>query len=142
MSLEIRGVDELTSELQRMAAKAGSEAADRALKAGARVILTEMKAQAQIDPKVRKGNLLKSLKLGSIVTAMKEQRSKIGVKRIQLGAYEKEHGQIAPHAHLVEYGHGGPHPAPPHPFVRPSFDRRADEAYDEMRRVLRNELKL
>lgn len=142
MSLEIKGVDELTSDLQRMAAKAGGEAADRALKAGARVILTEMKAQAQIDPKVRKGNLLKSLKLGSIVTAMKEQRSKIGVKRIQLGAYEKEHGQIAPHAHLVEYGHGGPYPAPPHPFVRPSFDRRADEAYDEMRRVLRNELKL
>lgn len=142
MSLEIKGVDELTSDLQRMAAKAGGEAADRALKAGARVILTEMKAQAQIDPKVRKGNLLKSLKLGSIVTAMKEQRSKIGVKRIQLGAYEKEHGQIAPHAHLVEYGHGGPHPAPPHPFVRPSFDRRVDEAYDEMRRVLRNELKL
>lgn len=142
MSLEIKGVDELTSDLQRMAAKAGGEAADRALKAGARAILTEMKAQAQIDPKVRKGNMLKSLKLGSIVTAMKEQRSKIGVKRIQLGAYEKEHGQIAPHAHLVEYGHGGPYPAPPHPFVRPSFDRRADEAYDEMRRVLRNELKL
>lgn len=142
MSLEIKGVDELTSDLQRMAAKAGGEAADRALKAGARVILTEMKTQAQIDPKVRKGNLLKSLKLGSIVTAMKEQRSKIGVKRIQLGAYEKEHGQIAPHAHLVEYGHGGPYPAPPHPFVRPSFDKRADEAYDEMRRVLRNELKL
>lgn len=142
MSLEIRGMDELTSDLQRMAAKAGNEASDRALKAGARIILTEMKAQAQIDPKVRKGNLLKSLKLGSIVTAMREQRSKIGVKRIQLGSYEKKHGQIAPHAHLVEYGHGGPHPAPPHPFIRPSFDKRADEAYDEMRRVLRDELKL
>ena len=142
MSLEIRGMDELTSDLQRMAAKAGNEASDRALKAGARIILTEMKAQAQIDPKVRKGNLLKSLKLGSIVTAMREQRSKIGVKRIQLGSYEKKHGQIAPHAHLVEYGHGGPHPAPPHPFILPSFDKRADEAYDEMRRVLRDELKL
>ena len=142
MSLAIKGVDELTSDLQRMAARAGNEASDRALKAGAKVILTEMKAQAQIDPKVRKGNLLKSLKLGSIVTAMREQRSRIGVKRIQLGSYEKKHGQIAPHAHLVEYGHGGPHPAPPHPFIRPSFDKRADEAYDEMRRVLRNELKL
>ena len=141
MSLEIRGVDELTSDLQRMAEKAGSEAADMALKAGAKVILTEMKAQAQIDPRVRKGNLLKSLKLGSIVTAMREQRSKIGVKRIELGSYEKKHGQIAPHAHLVEYGHGGPYPAPPHPFIRPSFDKRVDEAYDEMRRVLKNELK-
>jgi HK97 gp10 family phage protein len=26
----------------------------------------------------------------------------------------------APHAHLVEFGHGGPHPAPPHPFLRPA----------------------
>jgi HK97 gp10 family phage protein len=25
-------------------------------------------------------------------------------------------------AHLVEFGHGGPHPAPPHPFMRPAWD--------------------
>lgn len=33
----------------------------------------------------------------------------------------------APHAHLVEYGHGGPHPAPPHPFMRPAWDSIKDE---------------
>jgi len=33
----------------------------------------------------------------------------------------------APHAHLVEYGHGGPHPAPPHPFIRPAWDSIKDE---------------
>lgn len=27
----------------------------------------------------------------------------------------------APAAHLVELGHGGPHPAPAHPFLRPAF---------------------
>ncbi len=27
-----------------------------------------------------------------------------------------------PHAHLVEFGHGGPHPAPAHPFLRPALD--------------------
>ena len=27
------------------------------------------------------------------------------------------------HVHLVELGHGGPHPAPPHPFIRQSFNR-------------------
>jgi HK97 gp10 family phage protein len=31
--------------------------------------------------------------------------------------------KTAPHAHLVEYGHGGIHPAPAHPFVRPTIDR-------------------
>jgi len=33
----------------------------------------------------------------------------------------------APHAHLVEYGHAGPHPAPPHPFLRPAWDSIKDE---------------
>lgn len=26
------------------------------------------------------------------------------------------------YAHLIEYGHGGPHPAPPFPFMRPSVE--------------------
>lgn len=31
-------------------------------------------------------------------------------------------------AHLVEFGHGGPHPAPPHPFMRPALDEKKSEA--------------
>ena len=34
----------------------------------------------------------------------------------------------APHSHLVEYGHGGPRPAPPHPFLRPALDKNIDIA--------------
>jgi len=26
----------------------------------------------------------------------------------------------APHSHLIEFGHGGPHPAPAYPFLRPA----------------------
>jgi HK97 gp10 family phage protein len=29
----------------------------------------------------------------------------------------------APHSHLVEFGHGGPKPAPPHPFLRPALNK-------------------
>lgn len=29
--------------------------------------------------------------------------------------------KIAPHAHLVEFGHAGPRPAPPHPYFRPGL---------------------
>ena len=29
--------------------------------------------------------------------------------------------RVAPHSHLVEFGHAGPHPAPPHPFMRPAI---------------------
>lgn len=33
----------------------------------------------------------------------------------------------APHAHLVEFGHGGPYPAPPHPIVSRTWDEMRDE---------------
>lgn len=34
----------------------------------------------------------------------------------------------APHSHLVEYGHGGPRPAPPHPYLRPALDKNISAA--------------
>lgn len=32
-------------------------------------------------------------------------------------------------AHLVEFGHGGPRPARPHPFLRPALDEKRTEAF-------------
>lgn len=34
---------------------------------------------------------------------------------------------IAPHGHLVEYGHAGKHAAPPHPYFRPGIVQAAPE---------------
>jgi len=34
----------------------------------------------------------------------------------------------APHAPLVEYGHGGKHPAPAHPFIRPVYYKAGNTA--------------
>ena len=34
----------------------------------------------------------------------------------------------APHAHLVEYGHGGKSPAPAHPFLRPALNKNINLA--------------
>jgi HK97 gp10 family phage protein len=35
---------------------------------------------------------------------------------------------VGPHAYIVEHGHGGPHPAPAHPFFRPAWDSKKKEA--------------
>lgn len=35
--------------------------------------------------------------------------------------------KIAPHGHLVEFGHGGRAPAPPHPFFYPPLETAADK---------------
>ena len=34
----------------------------------------------------------------------------------------------APHSHLVEYGHGGKSPAPPHAFLRPALEKNIQAA--------------
>lgn len=33
---------------------------------------------------------------------------------------------------FVEYGHGGPRPAPPHPFLRPAFNANKEGAYQSV----------
>lgn len=38
-------------------------------------------------------------------------------------------------AHLVEYGHGGPHPAPAYPFMRPAWQSTKARAFAELRRA-------
>lgn len=57
----------------------------------------------------------------------------IGVRkngyRIKIGVI----GNHAPHAHLVEFGHGGPAPAPEHPFMAPAYEAAKDEAYAIMK---------
>ena len=49
----------------------------------------------------------------------------------------------APHTHLVELGHGGPHPAAPHPFLVPSVegtrDAQVQAAAKTVERLLRRE---
>jgi HK97 gp10 family phage protein len=42
---------------------------------------------------------------------------KEGLASVIVGVDRKK----APHAHLVEFGHGGKHPAPPRPFLRPAL---------------------
>lgn len=38
----------------------------------------------------------------------------------------------ARHAHLVEYGHGGPKPAPPHPFWAPAVEAKGEAVVDAL----------
>lgn len=140
MGIKTSGFSEIADELERMAAKADGAGANKALKAGAEPIFQEMKRQASTDPKIITGNLYKSIKVGKVGQTVRKRDYKT-MKRITIGTHKREMGAYAPHAHLVEFGHGGPAPAPEHPFVRPAFDRRSGEAYAEMKRILKEELR-
>ena len=91
-----------------------------------------MKANASSDPAIITGALH-----GSIHTSKVKARGG-GGKQVTIGVHVKE--KSAYYSNPVEYGHGGPGPAPPHPFVRPAFDARAEDAYGEIRRVLEDEI--
>ena len=135
MPLDTDGFDSLMTDIAGMASRmdadgAGAPAARRILEAAAKPIHQQMKANASKDPKIITGVLNRSIRIGPV-----KKRRKSG-KSITIGVHRKEEG--AYYATPVEYGHGGPAPAPAHPFIRPAYDTRADEAYGIIRDGLRD----
>ena len=132
--MELQGFDNLKDDLTNMASNLEFGAGvNRALQEGAKPIEEQMLHNASTDPKIITDALHSSIHTGKV----KQKRG--GGKQITIGVHHSENG--AYYANPVEFGHGGPAPAPAHPFVRPAFDARADEAFSEIKRVLRDELK-
>ena len=133
MPMKLQGFDDLEHDLTNMAAEIEfGPGVNRALKAGAVPIEEQMLHNASTDPKIITGDLHDSIKTGKV----KKRRE--GGKAITIGVHYNEKGTF--YSNPVEFGHGGPAPAPAHPFVRPAFDTRADEAYEIMKGVLREEI--
>ncbi|NLB90537.1 MAG: hypothetical protein GX786_04890 [Clostridiales bacterium] len=127
-SLKLEGFNELLEDLENMASKATDQGLDKALKAGGQVI--EQAIQSRTP--VKRGILKSSIRVS-------QAKGKGESRHVTIGSHKNTKG--ARHAHLVEFGHGGPHPAPPHPFVRPAFDASKEEAFEAMKNTIKNELK-
>ena len=133
MAIELRGFDDLQDDLINMAAALDQgPGVTRALLAGAVPIEEQMLHNASTDPRIITSDLHDSIQTGNV------KKNRNGGKRITIGVHHKERG--AYYANPVEFGHGGPAPAPAHPFVRPAFDVKAGEAFEEIKRVLRHEI--
>ena len=133
MSMELQGFGDLQNDLTNMAAEMEfGSGVNRALQAGAKPIEEQMLRNASSNPKIITDALHSSIHTGSV------KKRRMGGKAITIGVHRKEKGAF--YATPVEYGHGGPAPAPAHPFVRPAFDTKAEEAYDTIKQVLRDEL--
>lgn len=87
-----------------------------------RVLVAAMRAAAP----VRTGGLRKSINRRNFPARYRNRRRKRA--GVVVGPDYKMGGS---HAHLVEFGHGGPKPAPPHPFI--------DEAVNAAESRLRSE---
>lgn len=131
--MELQGFGDLKNDLTNMAAEMEfGSGVNRALQAGAKPIEEQMLRNASSNPKIITDALHSSIHTGSV------KKRRMGGKGVTIGVHRKEKGAF--YATPVEYGHGGPAPAPAHPFVRPAFDTRVEEAYDAIKQVLRDEL--
>lgn len=135
MPLDVDGFGDLMTDIAGMASAmdadgAGAPVAKRILEAAAQPIHEQVKANASKDPKIITGALHRSIEIGRV------KKRRYSGKSITIGVHRKAEG--AYYAPPVEYGHGGP--APAHPFIRPAYDTRQDEAYEIIRDGLRDAL--
>ena len=79
-----------------------------------------MKQNASSNPSPRTGKLRAALGTGNA--------GKKGSASITIGVHRKDWSGDEYYPAYVEFGHGGPRPAPPHPFVRPALDEKGEEA--------------
>ncbi len=108
--------DTLAEKAARLENLAGSESAKGKIKAALKPITDDAKGRIHSLT----GHLRDSVE--SRVTTYPDAPTEI-----EVGISYKRH-KLARHAHLVEGGHGGPHPAPPHPFWEPAVQAHGQEA--------------
>ena len=140
MSMETKGFDDLIGDITKMADALntndeGAPAARKILQAAAVPIDQQMKQNASGDPKIITDTLH-----GAISTGKVKKHKRIGL-HITIGVHRKDWDDEDYYPTYVEYGHGGPGPAPAHPYVRPAFDTRQNEAFGIIRDGLFRELK-
>ena len=130
MGISTKGFNELSNKIEELESIFyDDKVAKDALGAGAAIIEARMKNNASSDPKPRSGKLRGAIKTGNV-------RKNKGRNTIAIGVWSSD----VSYAYPVEYGHGGPHPAPAHPFIRPAFNEGKDEAYSAIRQAINDAL--
>ena len=122
MPMTINGGDfaALQQDFERMAQVAEPAQIQGTLEEAAQPILEQMWQNASSNPSPRSGKLRGALNTGNA--------DKKGGASITIGVHRKDWSGDEYYPAYVEFGHGGPRPAPPHPFVRPALDAKGDEA--------------
>ena len=122
MPMTMNGSDfaALQQDFERMAQVAEPAQIRSTLEEAAQPILEQMKQNASSNPSPRSGKLRGALNTGNA--------GKGGSASITIGVHRKDWSGDEYYPAYVEFGHGGPRPAPAHPFVRPALDAKADEA--------------
>ena len=123
MAITLSGTEVFLSDLEKMIP--ADTDVDAALAEGAEVIAREMR---QLAP-VKSGKLKSAIKVGKVRNGRNGRQVTVGIHRRDFSGDEY-------YPAYVEYGHGGPRPADPHPFIRPAFDLKKDEAWNTVKQAV------
>lgn len=116
MKVTIRGLREVDKALQELKTSTARNVTRKALQEGGEILAQEMRARAPVD----EGHLRESITVSGRLTrrqaALHRKRSD-QERFVGPGAH--------PQAHLREFGGDG---HPPHPYARPAFDSKKEDA--------------
>lgn len=112
-AFKIQGIEELQGELDNLLRDVTSQSVGKDMKDVFVKAALEVRDDARQRVAVKTGNLKKG-----IFAARGDNNKPSAIVGVNY--------KIAPHAHLVEFGHAGPHPAPPHPYMRPAVENKRD----------------
>ena len=118
----------LASDFERLVDVLGDSAANAILEDAAQPILNAMRANAPT-------------KSGALRGAINTGHASARKASITIGVHRKDWSGEEYYPAYVEYGHGGPHHAPPHPYIRPAVDAAGDEALNRLAELVARALK-
>lgn len=107
--------------------KVVTKASAKAARAAGKIVKAQMIADAPVQTGTTK------LAIDVRVKQYKRRRTAVAVVGARVDVTSgsgKTFRRPAKYAHLVEKGHGGPKPAPAHPFAEPAFQKTAQRATD------------
>ena len=116
--IKLNGTEAFISEIENLLPTTAE--LDAALTAAAAPIYERM---LQLAP-VKTGRLKAAIKIDKPKAGTQGRMVSIGVSQKDFGGDPKDF-----YPAFVEYGHGGPHPAGAHPYIRPAYEAGKDEAY-------------
>lgn len=128
VTYSIDGLKELDEALSKMGRKAKRKAINKAIRAGAKIVLEAAKEKVPIDT----GTLQKSLGIAAKKSRNKDQQEVVVLAR--KGKNRKNDGF---YAHMVEFGTKN---TAPQPFLGPAAHEKAQEAIKSVGDTLQSEL--
>lgn len=133
IKIDLRGEKELQKLLSTLPSRVIKKGMRKAQSKAATPILGSWKTRAANDTGLYRRSLKRKQKTyanGRVITVL-------GPDRNVTGATASGKKKVpANYSHLVEDGHGGPHPAPPHSAAKPAYSENKDKSIEIMKSTL------